>query len=96
MGGKNEKPKRGVLKWETMSINGPIQILLHKSKKERTEVISRLLFTFVRHKLQEYLSFSNIFSYLFHNYDVTSYSLNHILKVCKVSLKNQHALLKAI
>ena len=80
-----------------MSINGPIQILLHKSKEERTEVISRLLFTFVTLKLQEYLNFSNIFSYLFHNYDVTSYSLNHILQsVCKVSLKNQHVLLKAI
>ena len=56
-----------------MSINGfPIQILLPKSKKERTEVISRLLFTFVTHKLQEHLNFSNTFSYLFHNYDVTS------------------------
>ena len=42
-----------------MSINGvPIQILLPKSKKERTEVISRLLSTFVTHKLQEHLNFS--------------------------------------
>ena len=42
-----------------MSINGvPIQILLPKSKKERTEVISRLLSTFVTHKLQEPLNFS--------------------------------------
>ena len=62
----------GLLKWKTMSINGPIQILLHKSKEERIEVISRLLFTFVTHKLQEHLNFSNTFSYLFHNYDVTS------------------------
>ena len=53
-----------------MSLNGPIQILLHKAKKERTGVISRLLFTFVTHKLQEHLNFSNTFSY-FH-YDVTS------------------------
>ena len=60
------------LKWKTMSINGPMQILLHKSKKGRTEVISRLLFTFVTHKLQEQLNFSNTFSYLVHNYDVTS------------------------
>ena len=55
-----------------MSINVPTQILLHKSKEERTEVISRLLITFVTHKLQEHLNFSNTFSYLFHNYDVTS------------------------
>ena len=34
-----------------MSINGPIQILLHKSKEEQAEVISRLLFTFVTQKL---------------------------------------------
>ena len=55
-----------------MSINGPIQILLHKSKEEQKEAISRLLLTFVTHKLQEHLNFSNTFSYLFHNYDVTS------------------------
>ena len=55
-----------------MLIKGPIQILLHKSKEERTEVISRLLFTFVTHKLREHLNFSNTFSYLFHNCDVTS------------------------
>ena len=46
--------------------------LLPKSKKERTEVISRLLLTFVAHRLQKHLNFSNTFSYLFHNYDVTS------------------------
>ena len=64
-----------------MSITGfQIQILLPKSKEERTEVISRLLSTFVTHKLQEhlnlfsihFLNFFNTFSYLFHNYDVTS------------------------
>ena len=46
--------------------------LLHKSKEQRTEVIPRLLFTFITHKLQEHLNFSNTFSYLIHNYDVTS------------------------
>ena len=43
-----------------------------KSKEERTEVISRLLFTFVTHKLQEHLNFLNTFSYLLNKYDVTS------------------------
>ena len=38
-----------------MPINGfPIQILVPKSKDERTKVISRLLSTFVTHKLQEH------------------------------------------
>ena len=46
--------------------------LLPKSKEKRTEVISRLLFTFVAYKLQKYLNFSNTCSYLFHNYHVTS------------------------
>ena len=46
--------------------------LLPKSKEEWTEVISRLLLTFVAHRLQKHLNFSNTFSYLFHNYDVTS------------------------
>ena len=46
--------------------------LLPKFKEKRTEVISRLLFTFVAYKLQKHLNFSNTFSYLFHNYDVTS------------------------
>ena len=44
-----------------MLINYPIQILLHKSKEERTETISRLLFTFVTHKLEEHLNFSKHF-----------------------------------
>ena len=35
--------------------------LLRKSKEGRTEVISRLLFTFVAHKLQKHLNFSNNF-----------------------------------
>ena len=49
-----------------MSINGfPIQISLPKSNEERTEVTFRLLFTFVPHKLQEHLNFSNTFLYLF-------------------------------
>ena len=46
--------------------------LLPKSEEERTEVISRLLFTFVAYKLQKHLNFSNTFSYLFHNCDITS------------------------
>ena len=46
--------------------------LLPKFKEEWTEVISRLLFTFVAYKLQKYLNFSNTCSYLFHNYHVTS------------------------
>ena len=56
-----------------MSINSfPIQILLPKSKEGRTEVISRLLFTFVTHKFQEHLNFSihfvnfsELFQYIF-------------------------------
>ena len=47
--------------------------LLPKSKEERTEVISRLLFTFIAHKLQKHLNSSNTFSYLF-----KKYSFNHI------------------
>ena len=61
-----------------MSINGfPIQILFHKYKEEWSEVISRLLFAFVTHKLKECLDFSDTFSYLFHNYDVTSLENAH-------------------
>ena len=56
-----------------MSINGfRIQILLSKSKEEQTEVISRLLSTFVTHKLLElltfsiyFLNFSELFQYIF-------------------------------
>ena len=84
-----------------MSINGfPIQILLPKSKEERTEVISRLLSTFVTHKLQEYLNFSihflkfsELFKYIFilvsqlWCHDFRKYLFNHILKVCKALLK---------
>ena len=64
-----------------MLINGcPTQILLPKSKEERTELISILLSTFVTHKFQEHLNFSihflnfsvNTFSYLLHKYDVTN------------------------
>ena len=92
-----------------MSINGfPIQILLPKSKEERTKVISRLLSTFVTQKLQEhlnfsihFLNFSEIFQYIFILvsqlccHEFRKYSFNHILKVCKALLKNQHVLLKA-
>ena len=54
------------------SINGPVQIWLCKSKEEQTGVIFKLLLTFVTHKLQKRLNFSNTFSYLFDNYDITS------------------------
>ena len=46
--------------------------ILSKSKEDQTEVNSRLLFAFIAHKSEEHLDFSNIFSYLFDNYDVTS------------------------
>ena len=55
--------------------------LLHKYKTEQKEVISRPLFSFVTHKLQEHLvrtgpsehsHFPNTFSYFFHSYDVMS------------------------
>ena len=56
-----------------MLINGfPIQILLPKSNEEQAEVISRLLPTFVTHKLQDHLNFSihflnfpELFKYIF-------------------------------
>ena len=52
-----------------MSINGSqIQILLPKSKEERTEVISRLLSTFVTHKLQGHLNFSIHFLNFFNKF----------------------------
>ena len=70
-----------------MSINGPIQILLQKSKEEPTEVISRLLFTFVTHKLQKHLNFSNTFSYLIHNYDVTSLENIHSITLAVFMLR---------
>ena len=63
-GGKNEKPRRGGLKWKTyiyslFKVNHSMEnkiieydiILLHKYKVEQTEVLSRLLFTFFLHKL---------------------------------------------
>ena len=59
------------------SINGPIQIWLCKYKEEETGVICKLLFTFVTHKLQKRLNFSNTFSYLFDNYDVMSLENMH-------------------
>ena len=92
-----------------MWINGfPIQILLPKSNKERTEVTSRLLSNFVSHKLQDHLNFSihflnfpELFQYIFmlvsqlRCYEFRKYSFNHILKVCKALLKSQYVLLKA-
>ena len=56
-----------------MSINGfSIQILLPKSKQERTEVVSILLPTIATQKLQEqwnfsihFLNFSEHFQYIF-------------------------------
>ena len=65
------KPRRGfevknyVDKWFSNSN------ILPKFKEEQKKVISRLLFTFVAHKLQKYLNSSNTFSYLLHNYHVT-------------------------
>ena len=92
-----------------MSVNGfPLQILLSKSKEEWTEVISRLLSTFVSHKLQEqlnfslhFLNFSEVFQYIFilvsqlWCHEFIKHSFNHILKIRKVLLKNQHVLSKA-
>ena len=57
-GGKNEKPRPGVLKWKTSgnptenpSMKSKIIefgiIFLHKYKVEQTELIFRLLFTFL-------------------------------------------------
>ena len=57
-GSKNEKPKPGVLKWKTSgnpSGNASMEskiiefgiLLLHKYKVEQTELIFRLLFTFL-------------------------------------------------
>ena len=64
--------------------------------EERTEAISRLLFTFVTHKLQEHLNFSNTFSYLFHNYDVTSLeNIQSHFESMQSVVKNEHVLLKA-
>ena len=85
-----------------------IQICLHKFKEQQTEVISRLLSTFVIQKLQEhlkfsihFLKFSELFQYSFilvsqlwcHKF--RKYSFNQILKVCTALLKSQHVLLKA-
>ena len=56
-----------------MSISGfSMQVLLPKSNEERTEVIARLLSTFVTHKLQDrlnfyihFLNFPELFQYIF-------------------------------
>ena len=78
-----------------------------KSKEEWAEVISRLLSTFVTHKLQEhlnfsihFLNFSELFQYIFilvsqlWRHEFRKYSFNHISKICKALLKSQHVLLK--
>ena len=95
-GSKNEKSRRGFLVWKTMSINGfPIQILLPKSKEERTEVISRLLSLLLHTNHKNICTFLNIFILVPQLcYKFRKYSFNHILKVCKALLKNQHVLLK--
>ena len=46
----------------------------------KSSPISRLLFTFAAHKLQKQLNSSNTFSYLFHNYHVTSLENFHSIK----------------
>ena len=63
------------------------KFLLPKSNEERKEVIFRLLFTFAAHKLQKHLnfSFSNTFSSLFRNYDVTSLENIHSVIFWKYS-----------
>ena len=97
-GGKNEKSRRGFLVWKTMSINGfPIQILLPKSKEKRTEVISRLLSLLLHTNYKNIWTFLNIFILVpqLWCHEFRKYSFNHILKVCKALLKNQHVLLKA-
>ena len=72
---------------ESKIINTGI-ILLYKYKEEKTEVISRLLFTFLlaNYKIK-YLHFPNTFSYFFYFFhdilEFRKYSSNHILKVCK-------------
>ena len=59
MDSKNEKAKQGLFELKDYErLCFPIQILLPKSNEEWTEVISRLLSTFVAHKLQDHLNFS--------------------------------------
>ena len=86
------------MKWKTMSINGfPIQILLPKSKKKRTEVISRLLPLLLHTNYKNIWTFLNILIIVpqlwCHWFRKNSF--DHMLKVCKALLKNQHILLKA-
>ena len=77
--------------------------------EEWTEVTTRLLSTFVTHKLREhrnlskrFLNFSEPFEYIFtlpvsqlRCHEFRKYSFNHVLKVCRSLFKRQHALLKA-
>ena len=77
-----------------MSVNGfPLPILLSKSKEEWTEVISRLLSTFVTHKLQEhlnfslhFLNFSEVFQYIF--ILVSLGNMQSVVKKSSCSLKS--------
>ena len=48
-GGGGFEVKNYADKWSNLNF------FLHKSKEERTEIISRLLFTSVRHKLLKFL-----------------------------------------
>ena len=56
-------------------------ILLHKYKIVQTEVISRLLFTFVLVNYEniwsKHLHFPNAFSYFFDSYDITNLESFH-------------------
>ena len=80
------------------------KILIPKSKEERTEVTSRLLFIFVTHKLQEHLNFSLHFLNFFRHFHTcftvmisrvyTTFIQSHF-ENSKALLKNQDDLLKA-
>ena len=74
----------------------PIQILSHKSKIQQTKVICRLLFTLNTHKLQEHLHFTNTFSCVFYNYDVTSLENVHPSYISKVYKAPNQSVVKKI
>ena len=50
-------------------------ILLYKYKVKQTEVISRLLITFLHTNYKNVLHFPNTFSYFFYTYDTRVYSI---------------------
>ena len=62
------------------NLNG---VFWSEKQGEPTDVISIVLITFVAHKLQKHLNFPNTFSYLFHNYDVTSLENIHSIPFWK-------------